>query len=319
MNSRKNSLFPSKKILIPLCVVLAMAVIVISLVKTRSVTEVKKSNTPLSLTAFANQDADVDADGLKDWEEALWGTDPKTADSDGDDTKDGDEVKIGRDPRIKGPNDKVEDTVAAVTNEATNLGNVGTLNTTQRFGRSIFAKYMALKQGGNDLTPQQEEALLSEAINELSLTIEYKTYASKDVKTIEDTPANIKAYADSLRAIAQKYSPKQGENELAILNNSLENGENDEDATKLKNIADGYKKTLTAYAALKVPRSAASYHLALLNSVSKVGTNIEGFSRINTDSVFVLANVTPYSTNIEALAKAIDDLRNYFLAAKVNF
>ncbi len=58
------------------------------------------SSTPVSL--------DADTDGLLDWEEALWGTDPRLADSDTDGTTDGDEVRLNRNPRKPGPNDASE-------------------------------------------------------------------------------------------------------------------------------------------------------------------------------------------------------------------
>lgn len=45
---------------------------------------------------------DPDGDGLKNWEEAIWGTDPNKADSDGDGVRDGDEVSIESDPIVHG-------------------------------------------------------------------------------------------------------------------------------------------------------------------------------------------------------------------------
>ncbi len=50
---------------------------------------------------------DSDNDGLKDWEEALWKTDPQNPDSDGDGTPDGEEVAEGRNPAVPGPNDSL--------------------------------------------------------------------------------------------------------------------------------------------------------------------------------------------------------------------
>ena len=50
---------------------------------------------------------DDDNDGLKNWEEAIYGTDPKNPDTDGDKTSDGNEIKANRNPLIKGPKDTV--------------------------------------------------------------------------------------------------------------------------------------------------------------------------------------------------------------------
>ncbi len=54
-----------------------------------------------------NSQKDSDNDGLKDWEEVLWKTDPQNPDTDGDGTPDGEEVKLGRDPTIPAPGDKI--------------------------------------------------------------------------------------------------------------------------------------------------------------------------------------------------------------------
>jgi hypothetical protein len=67
-----------------------------------------------SATATSTQDQttslDTDSDGLKDWEEALWGTDPKNPDTDEDGTPDGEEVAVGRNPMKKGPDDQMTNT-----------------------------------------------------------------------------------------------------------------------------------------------------------------------------------------------------------------
>ncbi len=70
--------------------------------------------TPISTTStpgpeganfFVKQEDDSDGDGLRDWEEELWRTNPELADTDGDGTADGVEVKKGRNPVVAGPSD----------------------------------------------------------------------------------------------------------------------------------------------------------------------------------------------------------------------
>lgn len=56
--------------------------------------------------AIVKANGDPDHDGLKNWEEALWKTDPNNPDTDGDGTPDGQEIKENRDPLKAGPDDK---------------------------------------------------------------------------------------------------------------------------------------------------------------------------------------------------------------------
>ncbi len=50
---------------------------------------------------------DSDHDGLKDWEEKIYGTAPNNPDTDGDGTTDGEEIKDGRNPLKAGPDDNL--------------------------------------------------------------------------------------------------------------------------------------------------------------------------------------------------------------------
>jgi len=57
-------------------------------------------------TTVESQNLDTDNDGLKDWEEKLYKTDPLNPDTDGDGYLDGEEINSGHNPLVKGPNDK---------------------------------------------------------------------------------------------------------------------------------------------------------------------------------------------------------------------
>lgn len=50
---------------------------------------------------------DSDNDGLSDWDEELYKTDPNNPDTDGDGTLDGEEIKLGRNPLVRAPGDKL--------------------------------------------------------------------------------------------------------------------------------------------------------------------------------------------------------------------
>ena len=93
---------------------------------------------------------DSDKDGLKNWEEALWGTDPNNSDTDGDGTPDGEEVGLGRNPTIKGPNDKVSPPVADTGENGSTQNEASTA--TSRVARATFAQYLQAKQNGGAIS-----------------------------------------------------------------------------------------------------------------------------------------------------------------------
>jgi hypothetical protein len=57
-------------------------------------------------TTVESNTKDSDNDGLKDWEEKLYGTDTLNPDTDADGYLDGEEINSGHNPMVKGPNDK---------------------------------------------------------------------------------------------------------------------------------------------------------------------------------------------------------------------
>lgn len=57
-------------------------------------------------TTIESENKDTDNDGLKDWEENLYKTDPLNSDTDADGYLDGEEINSGHNPLVKGPNDK---------------------------------------------------------------------------------------------------------------------------------------------------------------------------------------------------------------------
>ncbi|MBI5913018.1 hypothetical protein HY839_01090, partial [Candidatus Azambacteria bacterium] len=100
-----------KNIVIPVVLLLGIFIGGVIVLRTQGIgaqvlTEGKKVLFPIA----SEPNADPDNDGLKNWEEEIYKTDPRNPDTDGDGYLDGEEVASGYDPTIKAPNDALEGT-----------------------------------------------------------------------------------------------------------------------------------------------------------------------------------------------------------------
>ena len=106
-----------------------------------------------------NSSSDSDGDGLLDWEESLWGTDPLKYDTDGDGTSDKDEINQNRDPLVPGPNDEnidLQDKLLSKIQER-NLDEDGLTN---KVANSFASTYFNSRSGG-ELTTDQKNNLVN--------------------------------------------------------------------------------------------------------------------------------------------------------------
>lgn len=100
-----------KNIVVPVVLLLGIFIGGVVVLRTQGIgaqvlTEGKKILFPIA----SEPDADPDGDGLKNWEEEVYRTDPRNPDTDGDGYLDGEEVASGYDPLIPAPNDALEGT-----------------------------------------------------------------------------------------------------------------------------------------------------------------------------------------------------------------
>jgi hypothetical protein len=156
----------------------------------------------------ANSDLDTDKDGLKDWEENIWNTDPQSSDSDKDGTPDGAEVKVSRNPTVKGPNDKLSE------EEKQNIGSTAiakgfTANSiTDNFSKTFFQDYLGAKQ--QDQVVNSDGTVNSDIITSLVTKATQSEvfephYSSGAINTLyEPTPLKLHDYGESFAEIQEK-------------------------------------------------------------------------------------------------------------------
>jgi hypothetical protein len=156
---------PSKKVsmIILVAVLLVTSIIVISVYKNNQHLNSDVDNFEINVSVEETDEFDLDNDGLLDWEEDLWGTDPNNSDSDGDGTPDGEEVDLGRIPTKPGPEDTNAD-ISEILFEKYQSEQIDDSTITGQISRSFVQNYFELKSSKGELDNQDKINLISETV-----------------------------------------------------------------------------------------------------------------------------------------------------------
>lgn len=262
------------------------------------------TNTQYELpNASEEANKDSDNDGLKDWEEILWKTDPQKADTDGDGAPDGEEIKNSRDPKIpntalpgKPPTDKLKTPEEIKTESAP--GQSGTL--TEKISNEFASKYFATKGmvNGDPLNISAQKNLAdSLAVSFEKSTASYAdTFIKENIK-VSDT-ADTKKYLDNLGQALKKNFDKTSYSELAIINDTI-NSKDFGKLDQLNNVIISYKKTVAFLKKQTVPAGFLDLHLTLLNSMQNTLLAIQDMQQIKSDPVRGMIGLSLYARETE--------------------
>lgn len=262
------------------------------------------TSTPSSISPeLANQD--TDADGLKDWEEVLLGTDPRKADTDGDGTPDGKEVTSGRNPLVKGPNDNAKSGSSDATARAK-------LTQTDIVARDFFARYMELNQMGLASDSQSQAELIGQVLKNGMVLSTPKVYAEKDILVSQDNSIEaIRKYGNEVAAIFKKYNNPKARNEVMIAKESLDN-ENPDGLKEIDPIILAYKNTLTGLLKTPAPQTLSDNHLQIINAMSTLVFSAESLRKIDKDTLAGIQGSSVWLAAASSLNKSFNFLKATF-------
>jgi hypothetical protein len=258
-------------------------------------------------------ESDRDKDGLHDWEETLWHTDPDNPDTDGDGTKDGAEVLQNRDPAVSGPNDdldrlnsKTQNSLVAGTSTTST-----TLGMTETVARELFGSYLILKQGGKFDTEAQSKliAAVSESVTKQT---NLQPYTLTNLNIVTGTPAHVAAYGEAMRKVFTKFFEigETQQNELILLKEALQ--------TKNYTVLPTIATSATIYANLSlqlrntpVPKDIASDHLILVNGYQVYADMTKAMSEVQRDPIKVIVYIGQYQDIEKAGQQAVANINAY--------
>ncbi len=257
---------------------------------------------------------DADQDGLKYWEETLWGTDSNNPDTDGDGTKDGEEAREGRVPTLAGPNDNLK--MADLPNPTGGTSTKSSL--TDTIARNLYANYAVLGESGG-LTPENQAKLVETLSLSADRILEPKIYSETDINIERnEAPTSIKKYGNDIVYTIKTILPDRSLNEAVFLNNYLNKGD-PEELQKVASSAKNYAKATNALLLLSVPESAVPLHLSLVNAIGSFGRAIEGMSLVDEDPLVSLISLKNYQEGLGKIISALRGFAPYFKSKGIIF
>lgn len=247
---------------------------------------------------------DSDGDGLKDWEEIIYRTDPQNADTDGDGTKDGEEIKQNRDPLVAGPKDKNAIPKAELATENTpELEN----NLTQNFIKKLYETTGPSLATGGNIEQKTLETLASEIawINPESVidAIPVSLKQSDLVISPQNDATSVKKYFNSVYAVYTKTFLTLEEGDLLILARTLEE-KNFDELKKMDKVIVAIDESFKGVKKIPVPKGYENFALKELRYLAQTKYIVENLKTVETDPLNALAM-------IQARLKIMDEVRKF--------
>lgn len=282
---------------------------------------------PATIAATHNIQEDSDNDGLKNWEEELFNTDPNRPDTDGDGTSDGEEVRAKRNPTIPGPDDAQQPATNKTQRIAPDLSDdTKKISLTDLFFQSAFVNMAA---GQTDsISESDAQAMLQETIQNASIdALTSRVYTKKDIPHIIPTSKqSVQNYGNELGRITQQYQRLGERKELQIVQSELEEmalsqkpQQSYPDIDGLEPIAADYKSLISEYQNIPVPTDAVAIHVRILTIEQSLHDAINSMKSIASDPMGGIFALQQYQDALTETQTIIQDLRSYFNAHEVTF
>jgi hypothetical protein len=267
------------------------------------------------LKAYAAKD--TDGDGVPDWEEALYGTDPAKADTLGNGLGDAVSIQKGLIPLKY----KVSAPTASGSGSSTIAANIpgvsaapGTL--TDQFAQTFFKNYIATR-GTNPPSADEQAAFIKGAITNLEQTRSRPTaFSVSDIRVSGSGASALISYAKNVEGAFSANDPHTQQNEVTYLGDAV----NKNDPIAIKNlslIANGYRNTAKALSQVTAPTELKTSHLALINAMSRLGDTIDDMGSVQSDPIRGMLGLESYTNDAKTLAQAFASIGTDFPATGV--
>lgn len=277
-----------------------------------------------ALQTFTTKDSD--GDGLPDWEETLYGTDPHKVDTFGLGMTDGEAVAKGLIlPIAATPSATNSSTTQTFTDQtaSSTLSNskLSTNSFTALFAKDFFTAYLAAKTANGNIPPTKKQAAtialnIMQSISDQNAIANYRTLSQINVsgsgaQSLRDYAATTQKALSSNTLSENKWVPDYLQEAMSDSSTSTEA------LVHIRNISQMYTKGAAILAQISVPKEAEQAHLDLINAYAHMGTVTSHMAEFNTDPLITFLAITKYKTNILSLARAYVELGKVFRTAGI--
>jgi hypothetical protein len=237
---------------------------------------------------------DADQDGLTDWEEVLWKTNPNNKDSDNDGETDGDEVRSGKNPAQPGAG-----TVEPTTSIAQGGDSAGTRvdasgNITSQVARTVFEEYVTQKQEGG-VQQLDFNSLIGEILEGNDGFITPKLYSTSDIRTVTATEANVRGYGNSFAQIVTQFPDLYTAQIQAHFTINAAEEQIIADKPWFSELSRKYSTIVEQLLRLEVPQAFAGKHIEAINTLASIGQSLSDMANVELDAVRGIRGMERYS------------------------
>lgn len=251
------------------------------------------------LQAYAS--ADTDGDGLPDWQEVIYGTDPENPSSVQADLTDLEALEEGLiEPKFRSSKPAPPEGFSTVSEiEA------GPDTLTDQFSRTFLEKYL-LTRGESAPSSAELQSFVSDAAADLSRQAEEApAYRIANLSTRGSSAEDIAQYIQDLDRAVSSNSPSFNERDaFEHFADYILNG-NEESLTRVAEVGKNYTDTAQAIVAVRVPPQFSSAHLALANKYATFGSILADMASMDTDPLLGLVGATRYIDAWQATMESI--------------
>jgi hypothetical protein len=268
--------FPSRKVFVVGVLAIALLAWAIVYQGTSQQNSAIKDTAPITVAQADSVFPDSDNDGLYDWEEALYETDPNNPDSDGDGVQDGVQFESENKP----------------------------LNV--RLSDSVFAAVNRLGEDAQNI-PNPIDLLSTEPP-----TFE-EPYGTYNLTLVEDSDEHKDSYITEVFVALSKHGPILEEDPLAVAGEYLQS-KNPATLERIQEMNEETMEIAHSLLLIEVPKHYADTHLDIANNLYLSGLSLQDIEKTNADPMagfFASANYTNYQSKyLDAVNSLISNSNN---------